>query len=31
VLKLLVGSRLLRRRRMRKALLAHLIRERQAA
>jgi hypothetical protein len=31
MLRLLVGSRLLRRRRMRRALLAHLVREREAA
>jgi hypothetical protein len=31
MLRLLVGSRLLRRRRMRRALLAHLAREREAA
>jgi hypothetical protein len=31
LLRLLVGSRLLRRRRMRRALLAHLAREREAA
>jgi hypothetical protein len=29
MLRLLVGSRLLRRRRMRRALLAHLVRERE--
>jgi hypothetical protein len=31
VLRLLVGSRLLRRRRMRRALLAHLMKQREAA
>ena len=31
ILRLLIGSRLLRRARMRRALLAHLLREREAA